>query len=133
MRVKGGTTTRARRKKIILAIGIPFVSIALIVTIILSIVLGWFKPKEDEATYIATIIFAEYEGVVDEDGKLLGVNDPEFKTDYSLDNAATINNVLSDLKSYKESFTLLLSHRPELFDVYVNNDIDLIFRWLQIH
>lgn len=58
--------------------------------------------------------------------ELLGVNDPEFKTDYSLDNAATINNVLSDLKSYKESFTLLLSHRPELFDVYVNNDIDLI-------
>ena len=60
---------RARRKKIILAIGIPFVSIALIVTIILSIVLGWFKPKEDEATYIATIIFAEYEGVVDDNGK----------------------------------------------------------------
>ncbi|MEE0060951.1 MAG: metallophosphoesterase [Acutalibacteraceae bacterium] len=58
--------------------------------------------------------------------ELLGVNDPEFKTDYSLDNAATINNVLSDLKSDKESFTLLLSHRPELFDVYVNNDIDLI-------
>ena len=58
--------------------------------------------------------------------ELLGVNDPEFKTDYSLDNAATINNILSDLKSDKESFTLLLSHRPELFDVYVNNDIDLI-------
>lgn len=58
--------------------------------------------------------------------ELLGVNDPEFKTDYSLDNAATINNVLSDLKSDKESFTLLLSHRPELFDVYVNNDIDLV-------
>ena len=60
---------RAKRKKIILAIGIPFVSITLIVTIILSIVLGWFKPKENEVTYIATIIFGEYEGVEDEDGK----------------------------------------------------------------
>ena len=60
---------RAKRKKIILAIGIPVVAIALIVTIILSIVLGWFKPKENEVTYIATIIFGEYEGVEDEDGK----------------------------------------------------------------
>lgn len=60
---------RAKRRKIILAIGIPVVAIALIVTIILSIVLGWFKPKENEVTYIATIIFGEYEGVEDEDGK----------------------------------------------------------------
>ncbi|MBQ2875682.1 MAG: peptidylprolyl isomerase [Clostridia bacterium] len=60
---------RTKRKKIILAIGIPVVAIALIVTIILSIVLGWFKPKENEVTYIATIIFGEYEGVEDEDGK----------------------------------------------------------------
>ena len=60
---------RAKRKKIILAIGIPVVAIALIVTIVLGIVLGWFKPKENEVTYIATIIFGEYEGVEDEDGK----------------------------------------------------------------
>ena len=60
---------RAKRKKIILAIGIPVVAIALIVTIVLGIFLGWFKPKENEVTYIATIIFGEYEGVEDEDGK----------------------------------------------------------------
>ena len=32
---------------------------------------------------------------------------------------------LKDYKNEKDTFTLLLSHRPELFEVYTENNIDL--------
>ncbi|MBQ7346039.1 MAG: metallophosphoesterase [Oscillospiraceae bacterium] len=58
---------------------------------------------------------------------LLGVDDPSFQTDYlSGDPDAVITDALTDLDTGDDSFTILLSHRPELFDVYVTHGIDLI-------
>lgn len=56
---------------------------------------------------------------------LAGINDPVFYADIVRPNLTetTIRNV----KGNSEYFTVLLSHRPELFDVYVENDIDLVF------
>ena len=50
---------------------------------------------------------------------LLGVKDPAFQTD--------ISSCLKKLKNEDDSYTVLLSHRPELFDTYVENEMNLVF------
>ena len=58
---------------------------------------------------------------------LIGVNDPSFQTDYLLGDSETVmHSKLSELHTDGDGFTILLSHRPELFDTYVDHDIDLI-------
>lgn len=54
---------------------------------------------------------------------IIGVNDPDF---YIVNSSVTTNNTLRALHT-NEDFTILLSHRPELFDAYVENNIDLVF------
>jgi predicted MPP superfamily phosphohydrolase len=56
--------------------------------------------------------------------QLIGVDDPNFLSDsYSEE---YLNRELAKYKD-NEHFKILLSHRPELFEVYVNNDIDIVF------
>lgn len=57
---------------------------------------------------------------------VIGINDPSFDTDYLFgDSESIVDSRLGNLKDQSEGFTLLLSHRPELFDIYVKNGIDL--------
>ncbi len=66
-------------------------------------------------------------GVDGEIIKLIGVNDPSFYTDYLTGDSKTVmHSKLSVIPVDEDSFTILLSHRPELFDTYVDHDIDLI-------
>ena len=59
---------------------------------------------------------------------ILGVDDPSFQEDYLFGDAETVmRGGLSTLTSETGGFTILLSHRPELFDVYVEFGIDLVF------
>ena len=58
---------------------------------------------------------------------VIGVNDPSFHADYLTGDAAVIDQKLSELATEDTGFTILLSHRPELFDTYVSHDIDLVF------
>ena len=57
---------------------------------------------------------------------VIGVNDPSFHADYLTSDAAVMDRKLSELSSEDASFTILLSHRPELFDTYVAHDMDLV-------
>ena len=58
---------------------------------------------------------------------LLGVNDPSFQTDYLFgDSETVIAGILSELSDAENEFTILLSHRPELFESYADNNIDLV-------
>lgn len=58
--------------------------------------------------------------------KIIGVKDPLAETNYfSEDSASVISNTIKNLKA-DEEYTILLSHRPELFEVYAGEDIDLI-------
>ena len=57
---------------------------------------------------------------------VIGVNDPSFSADYLSGDAAVIDQKLSELVAEDPGFTLLLSHRPELFDIYVAHDMDLV-------
>lgn len=58
---------------------------------------------------------------------ILGVDDPSFNTDYLFgDAAAVIGAKLSELAVEDDGFTVLLSHRPELFDTYVDSGMNLV-------
>lgn len=64
-----------------------------------------------------------------EDGKitLMGVNDPSYQTDYLFGDSETVmRGKLSELHSKEDGFTVLLSHRPELFEVYTEANVDLV-------
>lgn len=58
---------------------------------------------------------------------LIGVEDPSFQTDYLFGDAASVmDDKLNKMNLDRDSFQLLLSHRPELFQVYVDNSLDLV-------
>ena len=58
---------------------------------------------------------------------LIGVNDPSFQTDYLFGDSETVmSSKLIELHSDEDEFTMLLSHRPELFETYADHDVDLI-------
>ena len=67
---------------------------------------------------------------VERDGEkitLIGVKDPSFSSDYLFhDEEAIMEAQLKALVDKDDGFTLLLSHRPELFDVYVTCNADLV-------
>lgn len=67
---------------------------------------------------------------LERDGKtitLIGVNDPSFTSDYLFgDTESVMEEHLQKLTNENEGFTLLLSHRPELFETYVNNNVDIV-------
>ncbi len=58
---------------------------------------------------------------------LLGVNDPNFQTDYLLSSFDIImKSKLQEILNVEKGFTILLSHRPELFKAYADSNIDLV-------
>ncbi len=57
---------------------------------------------------------------------IVGINDPSFKTDYLFGNDASVTETqLQKLINENDGFTVLLSHRPEQFEVYADNNVDL--------
>jgi len=60
--------------------------------------------------------------------RLMGVNDPEFTAqgDAYVGNAYVMDAKLTAMLTEDSTYTILLSHRPELFDVYAYNNIDLV-------
>ncbi|MGG7142638.1 metallophosphoesterase [Clostridium nigeriense] len=64
----------------------------------------------------------------DERIHLLGLSDPAFLTSNYIDGTDT-SSIDRNLSNWSEieGFNILLSHRPELFDLYSKNNIDLVF------
>jgi hypothetical protein len=80
----------------------------------------------------AGVIILEDEKIkLDRNGEtveLLGLSDPDFFTSTYLEGTKYSNLEKSLIEMSDESvFQILLSHRPELFELYVNSNIDLIF------
>lgn len=62
----------------------------------------------------------------DSEIQITGVRDPSFDTDYlSGDSYGVMREKLPALV-HSDSYTILLSHRPELFAVYAENDVELV-------
>ena len=58
---------------------------------------------------------------------IIGVDDPNFKMDYLLNDESAIKSKLNELMSEDDGYTILLSHRPELFEAYVDSDLDVVY------
>lgn len=65
--------------------------------------------------------------IEDQTISLVGVNDPSFWTNYVFGNSeAAMSAKLAKFHIKQGEFTVLLSHRPELFSTYTNYNIDLV-------
>lgn len=60
--------------------------------------------------------------------KLCGVSDPDFLTT-TYEQGNDVSKITKQLATWKkdDSFNILLTHRPELFDLYADNNLDLVF------
>ena len=59
---------------------------------------------------------------------LMGIDDPSFREDYLFGDAeSVVRQAIEDLQNESDGYTILLSHRPELFDLYVETEMDLVF------
>lgn len=58
---------------------------------------------------------------------LLGVDDPSFEVDYLSGDAHTLmKDKLEALMNEEDGYTILLSHRPELFEIYADHGVNLV-------
>ena len=59
---------------------------------------------------------------------LMGIDDPSFLEDYLFgDSESVARQAIENLQNESDGYTVLLSHRPELFDLYVETEMDLVF------
>lgn len=58
---------------------------------------------------------------------LIGVDDPSFQTDYLMGDSATVMSDALNRLVGNDAYTILLSHRPELFVTYAASGVDLVF------
>ena len=59
---------------------------------------------------------------------LMGIDDPSFQEDYLFgDSESVARQAIDELQNESDGYTILLSHRPELFDLYVDTEMDLVF------
>lgn len=59
---------------------------------------------------------------------LMGIDDPSFRVDYLFGDAESVaRQAIEKLQNESGGYTILLSHRPELFELYVDSGIDLVF------
>ena len=59
---------------------------------------------------------------------ILGIDDPSFQEDYLFGESESVaRQAIEDLQNESDGYTVLLSHRPELFDLYVDTGMDLVF------
>lgn len=82
-----------------------------------------YATLRDGLLDLGVTVLEDGRAVIERDGQtvsVLGVNDPDFYTD---DHMASR---LRQLTEGQEGYTLLLSHRPELFDTYVQSGVDLV-------
>lgn len=64
--------------------------------------------------------------VADSKINLIGVNDPSMSYHPEATDSEKIKSELTESNYDKNSYSILLSHRPELFNTYVDNEIDLV-------
>ena len=59
---------------------------------------------------------------------ILGIDDPSFQEDYLFGDAVSVtSSALSELQNESDGYTVLLAHRPELFETYEDAGVDLVF------
>lgn len=92
--------------------------------------LSQYEDLKEDLAALGVVVLENQSVEIERNGKtflLLGVKDPSFQTDYLTGDAQTVmENCLKSLPADRDTFTVLLSHRPELFDVYVAREVSLV-------
>ena len=90
-----------------------------------------YEQLKSDLTEAGVTVLENQKAQLDRDGKyitLLGIQDPSFYTDYLTgDSRAVTAQAIKNLQNKTDGYTVLLSHRPELFDIYVAEEVDLVF------
>lgn len=79
---------------------------------------------------VGVTVLRDEKVLLERDGEKIfvaGLDDPYFKTDYLFEKESENTEVRLKRLGKDSEFTVLLSHRPELFEVYCENNIDLVF------
>lgn len=88
-----------------------------------------FTELKNGLVALGVVVLEDQSVQIEKDGAsitVIGVNDPAFRTsDLFGDSANVLEKQLRNLKK-DDSFTVLLSHRPEVFDVYASFGLDLV-------
>ena len=58
---------------------------------------------------------------------ILGINDPSFNKERDINDSEIVKSNMENIQYNEDNFTILLSHRPEVFKIYVEKNIDLVF------
>lgn len=80
-------------------------------------------------TESGVVVLEDEKVYIQKDGEsiaVLGVADPSFCADFMASEAETVGRVLDGLAE-ENMYTVLLSHRPELFALYRDKGLDLVF------
>lgn len=62
----------------------------------------------------------------DKEINLIGVDDPRMLNNCDFTDAEIMKYELDNIKYNENNYSILLSHRPELFDTYVEKELDLV-------
>lgn len=88
-----------------------------------------FSELKQGLVELGVVVLEDQRVEIEKDGDtilVIGLNDPSFRTDDLFgDSSAVLGKQLKNMKN-EELFTVLLSHRPEAFDVYAESGIDLV-------
>ena len=88
-----------------------------------------YKKLKEEMINLGINILENKVAVIQKNNEqlnLIGINDPKFTKEVSIGDSEIIRRQIDNLKYDKDIYTILLSHRPEAFNTYVNKNINLI-------
>ncbi len=90
-----------------------------------------YEDFKESLVQIGVTVLEDDKAAIEFEGEsitLVGVSDPSFSSDHLLgDDESVMKAKLSELISDESGYIVLLSHRPELFDIYFANGVNLIF------
>lgn len=90
-----------------------------------------YENLKQQMVLAGVIILSDEETTITYNGasfRLVGLEDPDFAANnFYYDSKDVIDTKLKTMPNKNEEYTILLSHRPELLDVYAKHNIDLVF------
>ena len=88
--------------------------------------MGEYQDLKKSLTDLGVTVLEDEKTELEREGQtitLIGLNDPSFHENGS----AALESALQTLIEGEDGYTVLLSHRPELFDTYARCGADLVF------
>lgn len=93
---------------------------------------GSYSTLKSKLEEVGVTVLDNQKTVISKDNSaidLIGLSDPSFAKSEWLEYGETVNTetLISNLIESNTHFQILLSHRPELFGLYANSEVDLVF------